>query len=293
MDIKLDCYKDREGNVIKKDIVSEESLRFMYTNPVGRMVLSVMGSKTMAVAQQLFLDSPLSTLIIDPFVKKNKISLKDYVPRKYVSFNDFFTREIRLDRRKFECGKDNLISPSDGRITAYKINHNSKFRIKNSVYTVASLLRDSSLADYYKDGYFVLIRLCVDNYHHYAYSVSGLKSRERRVEGFLHSVNPVVYDYTKVYKENTRCYSVIKTEDGQRIVQMEVGAMGVGKICNREVNEGEVVQGHKKGRFEFGGSSIILLLPKGSYVPDKDIIKNTAEGYETEVKIGEKIGSRS
>lgn len=292
MNIRLDCYKDRNGNIIKKEISSEAVLRFMYTNPLGRTVLKLLGSKQAAEIQRLFLDCPLSALLIDPFMKKNGISLTDYVPKRYSSFNDFFTREIRHDRRSFACSEENLISPSDGRITVYKINHNARFRVKDSVYSVSSLLRDGALAEYYQNGYFVLVRLCVDNYHHYAYSVSGHKSRERHVKGFLHSVNPVVYDYTKVYKENTRCYSVITTGRSERIVQMEVGAMGVGKICNHLPEDGFVRQGHKKGHFEFGGSSIILLLPANSFVPDKDLLKNTAEGYETAVKIGEKIGGR-
>lgn len=290
MKIRLDCYKDRNGNIVRKDIVSEKVLRFMYTEPLGRAALCLLGSKQAAEIQRWFLDSPLSALLIDPFIRKNGISLKDYIPEKYRSFNDFFTREIRHDRRCFECSEKNLIAPSDGRVTAYRINHNSRFRIKDSVYSVSSLLRDGALAEYYQDGYFVLVRLCVDNYHHYAYTVSGRKSRERHIRGFLHSVNPVVYDYIKVYKENSRCYSVITTDRGEHIVQMEVGAMGVGKICNRITEEATVYQGHKKGHFEFGGSSVILLLPAGSYVPDSDILKNTADGYETAVEIGEKIG---
>lgn len=263
----------------------------MYTNPLGRMLLSVLGSKPIANLKKNFLDSPLSALLVDPFIKKNKISLKDYNPKRYHSFNDFFTRELKYCARNFEISDEILTSPSDGRISAYKINHNSRFLIKNSYYSVNSLLRDSSLARHYRDGYFVLIRLCVDNYHHYTYSVAGLKSCERRINGFLHSVNPVVNDYVKVYKENSRNYSVILTDEGHRITQMEVGAMGVGKICNEITEEAYVMPGYKKGHFEFGGSSIILLIPKGSYMPDADIIKNTSEGYETEVKIGEKIGT--
>ncbi|MGN0166135.1 MAG: phosphatidylserine decarboxylase [Lachnospiraceae bacterium] len=291
MDIRLDCFKDRKGNVIKKDLAVAGSMHLLYDNFLGRLFLSFLTSKTMANIQRKFLDSSLSTLFIDPFIKKNGISLKDYIPEKYISFNDFFTREIRDDRRRILYGDDILVSPSDGRVTAYKINHHSRFKIKNSVYSVASLLRDGSLAEYYKDGYFVLVRLSVDDYHHYIYSVSGNKKTDRYIDGFLHSVNPVVYDYVKVYKENSRSYSIITTADEKHIVQMEVGAMGVGRICNDEMNKAYVKQGDKKGHFAFGGSSIVLLLPKDSFVPDEDILKNTLEGYETRVLMGERIGS--
>lgn len=292
MKIRKDCYKDRSGNIHKKDALAEMPLRFMYTSVLGRAFLKVLGSKTCAIVVQSILDNPVSALFIDPFIKNNNISLKDYIPTKYSSFNDFFTREIRPDRRKLERGEDNLISPSDGKITVCKINANSRFKVKNSVYTVSSLLRDKKRAEEFRNGWFVLVRLSVDNYHHYIYPISGHQSKERGIKGFLHSVNPVVSDYVKVYKENSRNYCTITTGNGISVIQMEVGAMGVGKICNKFSGEADVVQGMKKGHFEFGGSSIILLLPENSYVPDKDLIENSADGFETLVKLGEKIGSR-
>ena len=67
--------------------------------------------------------------------------------------------------------------------------------------------------------------------------------------------------------------------------------MGVGRIVNYKECE-FFDKGEEKGYFEFGGSTICLFVPKGSAVPDEDIIKNTHEGYETLVKMGEHIGSK-
>ena len=50
------------------------------------------------------------------------------------------------------------------------------------------------------------------------------------------------------------------------------------------------MRGTEKGRFEFGGSTIILCLPAGSAIIDPDILANTSAGFETRVKYGEKIG---
>ena len=289
MELRTDCYKDRAGNIIKKNIASGNAIHFMYSNTVGRMVLKMLASKKTANLQRAFLDSAVSTMIIDPFIKANNISLKDYIPMRYCSFNDFFTREIRKERREFQISVDNLISPSDGRVTAYKLDDSSVFTIKNSKYTVESLLKEFT-GDYYKDGYFVLIRLAVDDYHHFVHAFDGEVKRVTEIEGFLHTVNPIAYDYADVYKENTRRCTYIE-ENGKTYVQIEIGAMGVGRIC---ITDGSkfAVKGNKKGHFEFGGSSIGLLLPKGSYVPDSDILKNTSEGYETRIRIGEKIGSK-
>ena len=46
----------------------------------------------------------------------------------------------------------------------------------------------------------------------------------------------------------------------------------------------------KNGYFEFGGSTIVVLLEKDKAVIDKDILYNTARGLETRVLMGERIG---
>ena len=49
-------------------------------------------------------------------------------------------------------------------------------------------------------------------------------------------------------------------------------------------------RGEEKGKFEFGGSTIIVLTQKGAVLPDEEFLKNTAEEKETKVKCGERIG---
>ena len=49
-------------------------------------------------------------------------------------------------------------------------------------------------------------------------------------------------------------------------------------------------RGQEKGRFEFGGSTVVLLLRRDYVAVDDDILKNSAEGIETKVKLGERIG---
>ena len=48
----------------------------------------------------------------------------------------------------------------------------------------------------------------------------------------------------------------------------------------------------EKGYFEFGGSTVVLLLRRGSARIRADIVKNTLAGAETRVKLGERIGAR-
>jgi phosphatidylserine decarboxylase len=70
---------------------------------------------------------------------------------------------------------------------------------------------------------------------------------------------------------------------------MEVGALGVGKIVNHD-EKGLVNRGEEKGYFEFGGSTIILLVERDAVSIRKDLIKNTEEGYETKILQGDILG---
>jgi len=70
---------------------------------------------------------------------------------------------------------------------------------------------------------------------------------------------------------------------------MEVGALMVGKIENRPVMS-HVRRGQEKGNFAFGGSTIIYMTQKDKVFPDMDILINSADGIETKVQIGSRIG---
>lgn len=286
---RKDCYKDRTGVLIPEKNADGRFLRLLYTNPFGRTLLLLLGSKAFAEGERRFLDSRFSKPLAYWLIRRNGISLKDFVPKRYVSFHDFFQRELIPGRRPLAQNRDALLSPADGKITVYQIDQKSRFRIKQGVYSVSSLLCNKTLANYYEGGYFVVVRLSVSDYHHYIYALSGKKSAQRDIRGFLHSVKPVVTDYVRVYQENSRSYCTI-TQNSISVVQMEVGAMGVGRICNNALQEADVIAGDSKGHFEFGGSSIVLLLPGEFCIPDADLIQNTSNGFETAVRLGEQIG---
>ena len=71
-------------------------------------------------------------------------------------------------------------------------------------------------------------------------------------------------------------------------VQCEIGALMVGKIVNHKCTNFE--KGEEKGYFEFGGSTIALLLSNDVAKISAEIIENSKNGIETQVKLGEKIG---
>ena len=223
-------------------------------------------------------------------MEKNKIDLSICEKQKFSSWNDFFTRRLRQGERPVDEREKVLVSPCDGKLSVHRIDKNSRFWIKDTEYTVEQLLRNKSLAERYLGGYALVFRLTVDDYHHFCYPAEGKKSDNVVVPGIFHTVNPVANEVYPIYRENAREYTLLKTEKFGTVLMMEVGAMMVGKITNVEKKSVSVKKGQEKGWFEFGGSTIILLLQHEKVRLDYDLIENTENGYETVVRMGERIG---
>ena len=174
-------------------------------------------------------------------------------------------------------------------MSVYPVDEKARLHIKQTEYTIEELLRNPSLGKRYQGGYVWVLRLCVQDYHRYIYPDNAAESGRIRIPGILHTVNPVANDAYPIYKENSREYSLLKTENFRTVLMMEVGALFVGRIENRP-RKVSVKRGDEKGNFAFGGSTIVLITEKNAVKPDEDILNNSREGIETRVFMGEKIG---
>jgi phosphatidylserine decarboxylase len=282
---------DRDGKEIVQNETQNKVLAFLYQTKPGRCILSVLIQPWVSKVGGFFLNLPVSRWMIGPFVRKNDIDLSQYEDCEYHSYNDFFTRRIKEDRRQIDEQSDHLIAPCDSKLSVYAIEDDARFCIKDTLYSMNSLLRNKKLAARYEDGKLLVFRLTVDDYHRFCYADDGIKSKNYRIPGVFHTVNPLANDVFPIYKENTREFSILKSENFGNMLVMEVGALLVGKIVNYH-EKSKVLRGQEKGRFEFGGSTIILCLEKGKAVIDSDILENSANGIETAVKMGERIGMK-
>ena len=282
-------WRDRQGNIVPGEDTKNRTLSFLYGTPLGRVIVSVMIRPWVSRTAGAVMDSRLSCLAIRPFVKRNQIDMSDYEDRKYRSFNDFFTRHIRPGVRPVDSDPTHLISPCDCKLSAYPITPDAKFRIKGRDYTMESLVRDGELAARFVGGTLLLFRLTVSDYHRYIYVDDGVKGPNIPIPGVYHTVNPIAGERFPVYQENTREYSILESAHFGTVLMMEVGAALVGRIVNHH-GPGQVRRGQEKGRFEYGGSTVILCLQKGTAEIDGDILENTRKEIETVVKMGERIG---
>lgn len=286
----MSCF-DRCGNEIHSSKTQEQVLNWLYNQPLGGKFLNCLIRPFWSNIAGKILEHSVSKLLIPSFIEKNKIDMSLYEKKDYESFNDFFTRKIKLECRPIDQEARHLIAPCDGKLSVYPITKDAQFCVKNTWYTMESLLRSESIANRFEGGQLLLFRLSVDDYHRYCYFDNGIKSCNHPIPGVYHTVNPIANDVYPIYKENTREYTLFKSDNFGNAVIMEVGALLVGRITNYHERQ-RVSRGEEKGKFEYGGSTIILCLEKEQAQIDKDILDNSEKGFETAVKMGERIGSK-
>ena len=282
-------YIDLQGKKVSNITNQDKLLSFLYTNIFGRMLLKPLIQPQVSKLAGRYLSSAHSKWLISKFIERNEINMDIYEECDYSSFNDFFTRKIKPDCRPVPEDLDVLISPCDCLATVYPIQENTTFSIKNTEYTLRSLLRSPRLAKRFRGGYAYILRLTVEDYHRYLYSVSGKQSKNYHIDGTFHTVNPIANDYLPIYKENTREYTVIHSKEFGDVLQMEVGALLVGKISNHKQST-VITRGEEKGFFEYGGSTIVVLTQKGRVTPRSDLLTNSKNGYETKVLQAHPLG---
>ena len=281
--------RHRDGRTIEAPGGQDKFLALLYGHALGRALLKPLLCPAVSKAAGWFLSTRASKVFIKPFIRNNGIDMRQFEETEYRSYNEFFSRKIRPEARPICPEPEVLIAPCDSKLTALPVTREGRFTLKHTEYTVASLLKDAALAAKYEGGWVLIFRLTVDDYHRYCYVSNGEKGESVRIPGKLHTVNPIANDYFPIYKENAREYSTLHTDTFGDILMMEVGALLVGRIVNHH-GAASVRRGQEKGYFQFGGSTVVLLLEKDRAAIDEDILRNSREHVETVVRMGERVG---
>ena len=272
----------------EKDLVYDKSLLFLYYNYLGRLILKTIYFPFISKIVGKYMDSKLSIKRIDKTIKRYNINMNLYEKKEYLSFNDFFTRKKK--NINFDNNKNHFIAPCDSKLLVIKLNKESSFDIKNSFYNLKNII-DRDLTKEYSNGYALIFRLEVNDYHRFHFIDDGKLDEYKHIKGILHTVQPIAYEKYPVFHRNSREYTILHTKNFDDIIEVDVGALMVGKIVNNKDIK-EFSRGEEKGYFKFGGSTIILFVKNNIINIDNDILLNSTLNKETIVSCGEKIGER-
>ena len=266
-------------------------LRFLYRTAPGRMVLKLLVRPGLSRAVGAFLDSGLSRPLIRPFLRSNQIDLTGIaIPEGgFPSFNACFSR--RREETPFDPEPAHFCSPCDSLLSVVPIDANSTFQIKHTAYSLEALLEDAALARDFQGGTALIFRLTPAHYHRYHFADGGRILRQVTIPGVLHCVRPIAMEQFPVYIRNSRAYTLYDSEQFGRLVQMEVGALLVGRIVNHP-DPGRFVRGQEKGWFAFGGSTIVVLARKNALLINDCILDGLQGNQEIPVRLGQWIGTK-
>lgn len=291
--IKFYNRKTKEYEIEK--VAGDKYLKWVYTSPVGKSLTELfIKKKLFSNLYGRYCDSKYSAKKIDAFIKDFDIdmSLCENPSIKFSNFNEFFIRKLSKESRPVSTDKNILVSPGDGRLSAYEnIDLDNIVQVKGFTYSLRELLKDDKVAKEYEGGTCLILRLCPTDYHRFHFVDDGVCGETKKISGRYYSVNPIALErIPKLFCENKREWSIFKSENFGEIIHVEVGATCVGTIIQTYTPGQKVKKGDEKGYFKFGGSTTILFLKKDKVKIDEDIVYQTTLGIETKVIMGENIG---
>lgn len=287
-------YWNREtGRLEDEAIFGEGFVRFAYDNAVGRLLTSgLLVRGPFSKAYGAYQSTRWSARAVPKFIRRFGIRIEEYEDRPFGSFNDFFTRRFRPGARPF-APRPAFPAFAEGRYFAYEaLSEATRFPIKGMVLDATSLLGDVAMARAFAGGPAFVARLCPTDYHRFHYPDAGKVLERRRVAGPLHSVALVALRRKPdVLCTNERRVAILETETLGKLAYVEVGALCVGKIVETDPSRDTFSRGDEKGYFHFGGSTVVVLGEPGRFRPDPDLLEKTREGFETFIRLGERIGT--
>lgn len=250
--------------------------------------------KNMSIKQGKKFDDLTSVKQIDPFIKFHSLDVSQCLDTEYKTFNEFFYRKLKPGSRTIEGQNSQImVSCADSRCTVFEtIAKSQEIWIKGSKFSINKLTGNYKLEKANeKNTSIAIFRLAPQDYHRFHSPCDGTIGKPVYIDGEYYTVNPMaIRSGLDVFGENIRVVIPIHSKEFGTFLFIPVGAMMVGSIL-LTCKEGDAVsRGDELGYFKFGGSTIILIIPKGKIQFDSDITKNSNEGIETLVKVGMSVG---
>jgi phosphatidylserine decarboxylase len=238
--------------------------------------------------------SPQSKKDIAPFIKHYQINIDEFVvpAEGFKSFNDFFIRQKK--NISFPEDKNIFASPCDARLMVSRIENNvPALKVKGRDVPLPQLM--GSLAHLGpKSGWALTFRLCPVDYHRFHFVDSGKVGEVSKLGKHLHSVNPwALAQLPKIFEINERQLCQQDTDSFGKITYIEVGAMCVGLIHQSFSPNERVLRGQEKGYFDFGASTLVLLVEDsatGHLEINPQILEKNNEGLEVLTHLGDNLG---
>jgi len=254
-------------------LCQNESLNFVLSNRIPRRVATRLVGWFSAIEQPLIRN--LSIAIWRFF---SDLDLSDAKKTHFTSLRDCFIRELKEGARPIDHDPNTLVAPCDGIVGACgRIVGGELLQMKGSAYPLEELLGDRTLAEFYRDGCYVTLRLTAGMYHRFHAPYDCRIEQVTHIWGDTWNLNPAALArIEKVFCRNERVVIRTRLAAGDQLVTLvPVAAILVAGIrlhfadlvldarkSTDLPSDGRFRKGEEMGWFEHG-STIIMLAPRG------------------------------
>jgi phosphatidylserine decarboxylase len=252
-----------------------EDLNFFLTNRIPRQLA------TRWMGWFSHIESPLlARASIALWRLFSDLDLRESRSERFASLHACFTRELKAGARPIDGDPLVMTSPCDAIVGACgPIHRDQLIQAKGFPYALQDLLPDPQLAELYRDGHYVTLRLTASMYHRFHAPYDCTVDHVTYIAGDTWNVNPAALKrVAKLFCKNER--AVIRTvlsPSGHSVTLVPVAAILVASIrlrfldvllCAGYRGKTEIPchaafkKGEEMGWFEHG-STIIVFAPKG------------------------------
>jgi phosphatidylserine decarboxylase len=272
--------------------MAEGFLRWSYESRSGPLLFRLLNNRYVCGLYQRYQGLSGSRRRIAPFIARYGIDPTE-IERpldEYASFNAFFCRRLKEGARPFPAEPGRLGSPGDGKLLVQpELSGDLELPVKGVRAPLDRLVGSPEEAARYRGGAAAVLRLAPYDYHRFHFCDGGDAGEPRVIGGGYHSVNPIALARVPdVFARNKRAVSAVDSDAFGRVLYIEVGAFNVASIV-QSYDAGRVARGQEKGYFQFGGSTIVLLFEPGRVRFDGDLVRDSEEGLEVQVRTGSGI----
>ena len=236
-----------------------------------------------------FLDSPESAEGIKGFFTNPSYHIEEYFvgPSGWLTFNQFFARQVRPGRRPVDGARDDgvVVSPADSVYQGeWQITSGSTITAKGLTSSVLDLLDGSPYQNKFRGGTFTHSFLNVNDYHWFHAPVGGVVREVRKIpgrvmmdvirkpDGALDIVDGTGYQFTQ-----DRGLLVIESMLGL-VAVLPIGMAQVSSVNLTAELGATIAKGEQFGFFAFGGSDIVTLFEAGRVQLDANVGTHYRQG---------------
>lgn len=264
-----------------RQIATQEDVNFLLTNRIPRRLATRFIGWFSRIEHPLVRD-----LSIGAWRTFSDLDLSDARDIGFRSLHDCFTRRLKDGARPVDADRAALVSPCDAIVGASGgVRGGQALQIKGFPYQLRDLLGDDLLAEAYRGGSYVTLRLTSAMYHHFHAPHDCRVESVTCISGDTWNVNPIALRRIEnLFCKNERAVIRMRLDtDGHCVTLVAVAAILVAGIrlmfldtlralreegprtmrCDVALSKGE-----EMGWFEHG-STIVLFAPPGFGLDDR------------------------